>query len=49
MASLKQHQYDKDDVEVLLADIKTLFFSDGEFNIQERNMLKCLNRLFQSL
>lgn len=49
MASLKQHQYEKDDVEVLLADIKTLFFSDGEFNIKERNMLTCLNRLFKTL
>ncbi len=49
MTSLKQHNYDKDDVEILLADIKTLFFSDGEFNINERNMLKSLERLFRSL
>ncbi|WP_299362036.1 hypothetical protein [Winogradskyella sp.] len=49
MTSLRQHNYDKDDVEILLADIKTLFFSDGEFNINERNMLKCLERLFKSL
>tara|TARA_Y100000815_G_C13286779_1_gene479118 strand:+ start:918 stop:1253 length:336 start_codon:yes stop_codon:yes gene_type:complete len=49
MTSLKQHNYDKDDIEVLLADIKTLFFSDGKFNINERNMLKCLERLFSTL
>ena len=49
MTSLKQHNYDKDDIEVLLADIKTLFFSDGKFNIKERNMLKCLERLFSTL
>jgi hypothetical protein len=49
MASLRQHNYEQDDVEILLADIKTLFFSDGKFNIQERNMLKCLNRLFKTL
>ncbi|EDP70796.1 hypothetical protein FBALC1_08553 [Flavobacteriales bacterium ALC-1] len=49
MASLEQHNYSKDDVEVLLADIKVLFFSDGEFNINERNMLKSLERLFKTL
>ncbi|WP_299123139.1 hypothetical protein [uncultured Winogradskyella sp.] len=49
MASLEQHNYDKDDVELLMADIKSLFFSDGEFNINERNMLKSLNRLFKTL
>ncbi|WP_299113302.1 hypothetical protein [uncultured Winogradskyella sp.] len=49
MTSLRQHNYDKDDVEILLADIKTLFFSDGEFNINERNMLKSLERLFKTL
>ena len=49
MTSLKQHNYDKNDVEVLLADIKVLFFSDGEFNINERNMLKSLERLFNTL
>ncbi|MEO1032113.1 MAG: hypothetical protein AAFX55_11945 [Bacteroidota bacterium] len=49
MTSLRQHNYDKDDVETLLADIKTLFFSDGEFNVNERNMLKALERLFKSL
>ncbi len=49
MTSLRQHNYDKDDVEILLADIKVLFFSDGEFNINERMMLKSLERLFNTL
>jgi len=49
MTSLRQHSYEKDDVEILLADIKVLFFSDGEFNINERIMLKSLERLFNTL
>ena len=49
MTSLEQHNYDKDDIEILMADIKVLFFSDGEFNILERNMLKSLERLFKTL
>lgn len=49
IASLEQHNYDKNDVELLLEDIKTLFFSDGEFNINERSMLASLQRLFKSL
>jgi hypothetical protein len=49
MTSLRQHNYDRDDVEILLDDIKTLFFSDGDFNVNERNMLKSLERLFKTL
>lgn len=49
MTSLRQHNYDRGDVEILLEDIKTLFFSDGDFNINERNMLKSLERLFKTL
>lgn len=49
MTSLEQHNYEKEDVEILLSDIKTLFFSDGEFNINERIMLKSLERLFKTL
>jgi hypothetical protein len=49
MTSLKQHNYEKEDVDIIMADIKTLFFSDGKFNIEEQNMLKCLNRLFSTL
>ncbi|WP_439153059.1 hypothetical protein [Winogradskyella sp.] len=49
MASLKQHNYERDDIEILLADIKTLFFADGEFNINERILLRSLERLFKTL
>ncbi|MDY2586557.1 hypothetical protein [Winogradskyella aquimaris] len=49
MTSLRQHNYEKDDIEILLSDIKTLFFSDGDFNINERIMLKSLERLFKTL
>ena len=49
MTSLRQHNYDREDVEILLEDMKILFFSDGEFNINERNMLKSLERLFKTL
>ncbi|MHA7843052.1 MAG: hypothetical protein ACX93I_07005 [Winogradskyella sp.] len=49
MTSLRQHNYDREDVEILLNDIKTLFFSDGDYNINERIMLKSLERLFKTL
>ncbi|NNE31455.1 MAG: hypothetical protein HKN40_03700 [Winogradskyella sp.] len=49
MTSLEQHNYTKEDIDLLMADIKVLFFSDGEFNILERNMLKSLKRLFKTI
>lgn len=49
MTSLKQHTYSSDDVDVLMTDIQTLFFSDGNFNINEQIMFRCLQRLFKSL
>lgn len=48
MTSLEQHNYSKDDIEVLLADIEVLFFSDGDFNITEQNMLRFLEKLFKN-
>ena len=47
MTSLAQHNYDSEDIEILLSDIKSLFFSDGEFNINERNMLNFLEKLLK--
>lgn len=47
MTSLEQHNYSNDDIEVLLADIKVLFFSDKEFNIMEQNMLLFLEKLLR--
>ncbi|MCA0132800.1 hypothetical protein [Winogradskyella alexanderae] len=49
MTSLRQHNYEKDDIEVLLADIKTIFFADGKFKINERILLRSLERLFKTL
>jgi hypothetical protein len=48
MTSLAQHNYDKGDIEILMADIEVLFFSDGEFDITERNMLLFLEKLFKN-
>ena len=47
MTSLEQHSYTKDDIEVLLADIKVLFFSNKEFNVLEQNMLRFLEKLLK--
>lgn len=49
MTSLKQHHYDDDDIELLIEDIKTLFFVDGDYDITEQNMLKSLKRLFKTV
>ena len=48
MTSLEQHNYQKEDIDVLLADIKVLFFSDKEFNIMEQNMLRFLEKLLRN-
>ena len=48
MTSLEQHNYSQDDIDVLLADIKVLFFSDKEFNILERNMFRFLKKLLKA-
>ena len=45
---LKEHNYTKMDIDLLLADIKMLFFADGRFDISERNMYKLLTKLFQN-
>ena len=45
--SLEQHNYDKEDIEVIIADIKVLFFSDKEFNVLEQNMLRFLERILR--
>ncbi|MBU2927175.1 hypothetical protein [Winogradskyella psychrotolerans] len=47
--SLEQHLYDKDDIDLLLEDIRVLFFMDDDFDITEQNMLKSLTRLFKAL
>jgi hypothetical protein len=48
MTSLAQHNYEKDDMDILLADINALFFSDDEFDITEQNMHRVLEKLFSN-
>lgn len=45
IAGLKAHNYTKMDTDLLLADIKMLFFSDGKFDVSERTMYKFLQKL----
>lgn len=45
MSGLKEHNYSKMDIDLLLADIKMLFFADGNFNVSERTMYKFLKKL----
>ena len=46
-SGLIHHKYSKSDKAVLLAEIKALFFSDGDFDITEKNMLLFLNKIFK--
>ena len=48
VAGLKEHNYTKMDVDLLLADIKLLFFADGNFNVSERTIYKLLKKLLQN-
>lgn len=47
IAGLRQHNYSEEDIDLLIADIKILFFSDGEFDVTEQNMLMFLKRIFK--
>lgn len=45
MQGVKEHNYNADDLKLLFNDIKTLFLSDGEYDILERNMFLFLKKL----
>lgn len=45
---LDAFNYSKDDLSMLFADIKILFFADGEFDILEQNMYRSLERILKS-
>lgn len=47
MASMEAHQFTKDDVDVLLSEVKLLLFSDGEFSINEQELLMSLKKLLK--
>lgn len=49
MAGLKAHHYTKMDVDLLLADIKRLFFADGHFDASEQAIYNLLKRLFNQI
>ncbi|MFT6982158.1 MAG: hypothetical protein ACJAUD_000925 [Crocinitomicaceae bacterium] len=43
--NIEKFNYSKGQLHELMADIKTLFYADGEFDIQEENMLRALKKL----
>ncbi|MGB1307833.1 MAG: sulfurtransferase [Oceanihabitans sp.] len=47
-AGLKAHHFTKNDTEKLLAEIKILFFADGEFDVMERITYRSLKKLLNS-
>jgi hypothetical protein len=47
ISGLEFYNYTTEDFSLLLIDIKTLFFSDGEFDTLEHNMLLALERLLK--
>ena len=47
VASVDKHNYSKTDFDQLLADIKGLFFADGDFDIREHSMLLFLKRILK--
>lgn len=43
--NIKKFEYSKDELHVLVDDIKNLFNADGEFDLLEANMLHALKKL----
>jgi hypothetical protein len=48
MAGVKAHNYSQDDVKLLLADLKIMFFSDGNYDILEQNIMLFLKKILQN-
>ena len=46
--NIKKFEYSKDELHVLVGEIKELINADGEFDILESNMLHALERLIES-
>jgi len=44
---LKEHNYNTEDINELLAEIKIMFFADGEFDVLERMMYRSLKSLLE--
>jgi len=47
LAGIEKHNYSKTDIDVLLTDIKILFFADGDFDIREQSFLMFFKRIFK--
>ena len=45
ISGLEEHNYTKMDMDLLLADIKALFFADGDYDITEQSMYMFLKRI----
>ena len=45
--SIESHNYSKDQIDEIIADIKGLFFADGDFDIKEHSMLLFLKRILK--
>ncbi|MFD2823496.1 sulfurtransferase [Lacinutrix iliipiscaria] len=44
---VKDHQFNTNDINALLAEIKMLFFADGEFDVTERIMYRSLKHILE--
>lgn len=47
LASIDAHHYSEDKIDEILADVKGLFFADGDFDIKEHSMLLFLKRILK--
>ncbi|WP_299116766.1 sulfurtransferase [uncultured Winogradskyella sp.] len=47
LASVEKHNYSSENMDQILADIKGLFFADGDFDIKEHSMLLFLKRILK--
>ncbi len=45
---IKGHQYSDNDISELLADLKSLFFADGDYDILEQNMFLFLKKIIKA-
>ena len=46
-SSVKAHGYTNDDLNNLLAEIKTLFLTDNKFDVLEQNVFRGLKHIFK--
>jgi hypothetical protein len=44
-SNLEKFNYSKNDVEILLKDVKNLFLADGQIDVLEENMFRALKKI----